>query len=50
MWKELCFAMDLRLMEEEVGSAILLNLVQSPKDMTLPARLTLLCTGACTEV
>lgn len=36
MWKELCFAMDLGLKEEEVGSVILLNLAQSPKDMTLP--------------
>lgn len=33
--------MDLGLKEEEVGSVILLNLAQSPKDMTLPVHLSL---------
>lgn len=41
MWNELCFAMDLGLKEEEVGSVILLNLAQSPKDMTLPVHASL---------
>lgn len=41
MWEELCFAMDLGLKEEEVGSVILLNLAPLLKDMTLPVHLSL---------